>query len=55
MSILGPMLVNAARERVAARPGRIDLPMFAEVPHDELVAHMQQAALRLLSLEPRPA
>lgn len=53
MSILGPMLVNAARERVAARPGRVELPMFAEVPHTELVAHLQQAALRLLSVEPR--
>ena len=30
----------------------IDLPMFATVPHTELVTHMQQAALRLLSLEP---
>lgn len=52
MSILGPLLVNAARERAAARPGRIDLPMFVEVPHAELVAHMQQAALRLLAPEP---
>jgi hypothetical protein len=54
MSILGPLLLNAARERVAARPGRIDLPMFVDVPHDELISHMQQAALRLLSPEPRP-
>ena len=52
MSIIGPLLVNAARERAAARPGRIDLPMFAAVPHTELVTHMQQAALRLLALEP---
>ncbi|MGE0460450.1 MAG: TetR/AcrR family transcriptional regulator [Vicinamibacterales bacterium] len=55
MSILGPILLNAARERAAARPGRIELPMFAEVSHAELTAHMQQAALRLLSAqEPRP-
>ena len=52
MSILGPLLLNAARERAAAKPGRVDLPMFVEVPHAELVTHMQQAALRLLSLEP---
>jgi TetR/AcrR family transcriptional regulator len=52
MSILGPLLVNAARERAAARPGRVDLPMFVEVPHPELIAHMQQAALRLLAPEP---
>jgi hypothetical protein len=55
MSILGPLLLNAARERAAAAPGRIELPMFAEVPHRELIAHMQQAALRLLSPEPTPA
>jgi AcrR family transcriptional regulator len=55
MSVLGPVLLNAARERAAARPGRIDLPMFAEVPHVELTAHMQQAALRLLAQEPRPS
>jgi AcrR family transcriptional regulator len=55
MSIIGPILLNAARERAAARPGRIELPMFAEVPHAELVAHMQQAALRLLALEPSRA
>jgi AcrR family transcriptional regulator len=52
MSIIGPLLVNAARERAAARPGRVDLPMFVEVPHPELIAHMQQAALRLLAPEP---
>lgn len=55
MSILGPLLLNAARERAAARPGRIDLPMFADVPHSELITHMQQAALRLLAPEPRHA
>lgn len=55
MSILGPILLNAARERAAARPGRVELPMFAEVPHSELTTHMQQAALRLLSAqESRP-
>jgi AcrR family transcriptional regulator len=51
MSILGPLLLNAARERAAAAPGRIDLPMFLEVPHSDLIVHMQQAALRLLSPE----
>jgi AcrR family transcriptional regulator len=52
MSIIGPLLVNAARERAAARPGRIDFPMFVDVPHPELISHMQQAALRLLAPEP---
>lgn len=55
MSILAPMLLNAARERAGARPGRREFPMFTEVPHAELVAHMQQAALQLLSQEKRPA
>ena len=55
MSIMGPILLNSARERAAARPGRIELPMFLEVPHTELVSHMQQAASRLLALEPSPA
>jgi len=56
LSILGPVLLNSARERAAARPGRLDLPMFAEVSHAELTAHMQQAALRLLDAqEPRPS
>jgi AcrR family transcriptional regulator len=49
MSVLGPVLLNAARERAAARPGRDRLPMFARVPHDELTRHMQQVALRMLT------
>jgi AcrR family transcriptional regulator len=52
MSVIAPILLNAARERAARRPGRIDLPLFAEVPHAELTVHMQQAALRLLAREP---
>jgi TetR/AcrR family transcriptional regulator len=55
MSILAPLLLNAARERAGARPGRREFPMFTEVPHAELAAHMQQAALQLLSLEKRSA
>jgi AcrR family transcriptional regulator len=55
MSILGPLLLNAARERAAARPGRVDLPMFVDVPHPELITHMQQAAFRLLAQEPSHA
>jgi TetR/AcrR family transcriptional regulator len=48
MSVLGPMLLNAARERAAAQPGRQQLPMFVPVPHDDLTAHMQRAALQML-------
>ena len=48
MSVLGPMLVNAARERAAEAPGREQLPMFVAVPHEDLTAHMQHAALQML-------
>jgi hypothetical protein len=40
-STMGPLLMNAARERMAAQPGRADLPMFVEIPHADLVAHIQ--------------
>jgi len=55
MSILGPMMMNAVRERAAARHGRLDLPLFVPVPADELVAHMQHTALRMLDATPRSA
>ena len=48
MTILGPVLLNAARERAAAQPGRQQLPMFARVPHAELTRHMQDVAKRML-------
>ena len=49
MTILGPMMMNAVRERAAAEPGRAHLPMFAPVDRRELVAHMQLTALRMLA------
>jgi AcrR family transcriptional regulator len=49
LSIIGPLLLNAARERAAQQPGRHQLPMFASVPHDELARHMTDAALRMLT------
>lgn len=50
MSVLGPLLLNAARERAAAaEPGRGNLPMFVEVSREDLVRHLQQAALRMLA------
>ena len=49
MSIMGPMLMNAVRERAAAQPGRAELPIFAPVDRRELIAHMQQTALRMLA------
>jgi AcrR family transcriptional regulator len=48
MSILGPLLFNAARERVAAVPGRDHLPMFVPVSHADLTRHIQHVALRML-------
>lgn len=47
-SIVGPLLMNAARERMAAQPGRSQLPMFAEVSHADLIAHIQHTAHRML-------
>lgn len=48
-SIIGPLVFNTARERVAARPGRESLPMFVEISHADLVSHLQQAAHRILA------
>jgi TetR/AcrR family transcriptional regulator len=50
-SVVGPLLMNAARERMAAEPGRSQLPMFVEIPHADLIAHIQLTAQRML--EPR--
>jgi AcrR family transcriptional regulator len=48
-SIVGPLIMNAARERVAAQPGRQHLPMLMAISHDDLIAHGQEAARRMLS------
>ena len=48
MTVLGPVMLNAARERAGAQPGRAQLPMFAQVPHGELIRHMQHVALQML-------
>ncbi len=48
MSVLGPLMLNAARERAAAQPGRGELPMFVPVSHRDLTRHMQSVALRML-------
>lgn len=49
LSTIGPLLLNTARERAAAVPGRSKLPMFAPVSKADLVSHLQQAALRMLA------
>jgi AcrR family transcriptional regulator len=48
-SIVGPLIMNAARERVAAQPGRQHLPMLMAISHDDLIAHVQEAARRMLT------
>jgi TetR/AcrR family transcriptional regulator len=48
MTVLGPVMLNAARERAGAQPGRAQLPMFTQVPHDDLIGHMQRVALQML-------
>jgi TetR/AcrR family transcriptional regulator len=47
-SILGPLLMNAARERMAAQPNRAELPMFVAIPHTDLIAHIQYTAHHML-------
>jgi AcrR family transcriptional regulator len=48
MCILAPVMLNAARERAAAVPGRDQLPMFVSVSSADLTRHMQHVALRML-------
>jgi TetR/AcrR family transcriptional regulator len=48
-SIVGPLMMNAARERIAARPERQHLPMLVPVSHEDLIAHGQETARRMLA------
>lgn len=50
-SIVGPLIMNAARERVAAQPGRQNLPMLVAISHDDLIAHGQETARRMLATD----
>ena len=47
-SVVGPLIMNAARERIAAQPGREHLPMLVAISHDDLIAHGQETARRML-------
>lgn len=49
--VVGPIIVNAARERVASQPSRKkqDFPMLVEISHDALIAHGQETARRMLT------
>jgi len=48
--VIAPIIVNAARERVAAQPQRQsqDFPMLVEISHAQLIAHGQETARRML-------
>jgi AcrR family transcriptional regulator len=47
---IAPIIVNAARERVARQPQRKsqDFPMLVEISHAQLIAHGQETARRML-------
>src|ERR1051325_8885585 len=49
-SVVGPIIINAARERVAAQPARKnqDFPMLVEISHEQLIRHGQETARRML-------
>lgn len=53
ITVIGPLMFNAARERVAARPGRANLPMFVAIPHHDVMRHMQQVARGMLAKDER--
>ena len=50
-SVIGPIIINAARERVAAQTSRKydDFPMLVAITHDEVIAHGQETARRMLA------
>jgi AcrR family transcriptional regulator len=48
ITLLAPLMFNAARERAAAQRPHADFPMFVTIPHAELIRHMQQVGLRML-------
>lgn len=50
-SVVGPLIFNTARERVAAHPGRKkqNLPMLVSISHDDVIAHAQETARRMLA------
>ena len=46
LTIIGPLVLNAARERAGS--GRAEWPMFAHVSHADLTRHMHLVARRML-------
>jgi len=52
-SIVGPIIINAARERVAEQPARKTqgFPLLVAIPHAAVIAHVQETARRMLAPE----
>jgi TetR/AcrR family transcriptional regulator len=50
-SVIGPIIINAARERVTAQPSRKgdNFPMLVAISHDDVIAHGQETARRMLA------
>ena len=50
-SVIGPIIINAARERVAAQPSRKgdNFPMLVAISHDDVIGHSQDTARRMLA------
>jgi TetR/AcrR family transcriptional regulator len=51
-SVVGPIIINAARERVAAQTERKyqDFPMLVEISHEDVIRHSQETARRMLAI-----
>jgi AcrR family transcriptional regulator len=49
-SVIGPIIINAARERVASQPERQQqgFPILVSISHEDLIAHSQETARRML-------
>jgi AcrR family transcriptional regulator len=51
LSVIGPVLLNTARERAAEQHGHQPLPLFMQVTHEQLTNHMTHMALQMLKRE----
>jgi AcrR family transcriptional regulator len=49
-SVVGPIILNAARERVAQQPDKagLHLPLLVSIPNSEVIEHCQRSARRML-------
>jgi TetR/AcrR family transcriptional regulator len=50
-SVVGPIIINAARERVASQAFRAskDFPLLVTISHEDVIAHGQETARRMLA------